>query len=36
MDEFRTKLGRLEKNKEDLQAKMKEFETKMKTSSTRL
>ena len=36
MDDFRAKLNRLEKNKEDLEAKMKEFETKIRASSNRL
>ena len=36
MEDFRAKLNRLEKNKEDLEAKMKEFETKIRASSNRL
>ena len=34
--EFKQKLMRLEKNKEDLESKMKEFENKIKASNNRL
>lgn len=34
MEDFKQKLVRLEKNKSDLENKMREFETKMKNYST--
>lgn len=36
IEEFKHKLVRLEKNKNDLESKMKEFEEKIRASSSRL
>ena len=36
IEEFKAKLVRLEKNKNDLESKMREFEQKIKASNTRL